>query len=80
MVYGGLPHAGVLPPGYETTALPIVDQQLEKAAVRLAEVLNAALPRRASVGPIIDETSGAARVYRSGSVINTSSERAAAFS
>jgi hypothetical protein len=35
-VYGRLPHSGVLPENYEATALPIVNEQLERAGVRLA--------------------------------------------
>lgn len=42
-IYGTLPHAGVLPPSYAADALPLVDAQLERAGVRLAAVLNAAL-------------------------------------
>jgi len=43
-VYGSLPHvAGVLPPSYAEETLPIVRQQLEKAGIRLAAALNAAL-------------------------------------
>jgi hypothetical protein len=44
-IYGTLPHAGALPDGYETVALPIVDEQLEKAGVRLAMVRNVVLRR-----------------------------------
>ena len=41
-VYGELDHtAGPLPSSYESAALPIVNEQLEKAGVRLAWVLNA---------------------------------------
>jgi hypothetical protein len=43
VVYGDLPHEGVLPASYEQGALPIVDEQLEKAGVRLAIVWNLAL-------------------------------------
>jgi hypothetical protein len=43
VIYGTLPHVGALPDGYETVALPIVNEQLEKAGVRLAMVLNVAL-------------------------------------
>jgi nuclease S1 len=39
-VYGKLPHAGVIPESYEVQALPIVNEQLAKAGVRLAAVLN----------------------------------------
>jgi len=41
VVYKRLPHtAGVLPASYEIRALPIVNEQLEKAGIRLAMVLN----------------------------------------
>ena len=40
MIYGQLPHGGTLPDIYETEALPIVNQQLSRAGVRLAVVLN----------------------------------------
>jgi S1/P1 Nuclease len=43
MIYGQLPHTGTLPDGYETEALPIVNQQLRRAGVRLAMVLNTCL-------------------------------------
>jgi hypothetical protein len=43
VVYRELPHRGTLPDSYEGAALPVVNEQLEKAGVRLAEVLNAAL-------------------------------------
>jgi hypothetical protein len=36
-------HDGVLPSGYEAAALPFVNEQLEKAGFRLAEMLNAIL-------------------------------------
>jgi S1/P1 Nuclease len=39
-VYGELQHAGALPDSYEAQALPIVNEQLERAGVRLAKVLN----------------------------------------
>ena len=39
-VYGELQHAGTLPDSYEAQALPLVNQQLERAGVRLAKVLN----------------------------------------
>ncbi len=39
-VYGELQHTGILPESYEAQALPIVNKQLERAAVRLAVVLN----------------------------------------
>ena len=43
MIYGQLPHSGTLPDSYETEALPIVNQQLSRAGVRLAVVLNTCL-------------------------------------
>lgn len=44
MIYGDLPHqAGPLPASYEAGALPVVDRQLKRAGVRLAEELNTAL-------------------------------------
>ena len=43
MIYGKLPHSGTLPDSYETEALPIVNQQLSRAGVRLAVVLNTCL-------------------------------------
>jgi len=42
-VYGALPHSGVLPENYEAVALSIVNQQLERAGVRLARALNESL-------------------------------------
>jgi hypothetical protein len=42
-IYGKLRHSGALPASYERVALPIVNQQLERAGVRLAAVLNDAL-------------------------------------
>jgi hypothetical protein len=43
-IYGEWPHEpGALPSSYETVALPLADQQLQKAGVRLASVLNAVL-------------------------------------
>jgi hypothetical protein len=42
-VYGELPYTGKLPDDYETKSLPIVNEQLERAGVRLAEVLNTCL-------------------------------------
>ena len=39
-IYSELPHSGTLPDDYETKALPIVNEQLERAGVRLAKVLN----------------------------------------
>jgi hypothetical protein len=41
MIYGKLPHSGALPDSYQVEALPIVNEQLERAGVRLAAVLNA---------------------------------------
>jgi S1/P1 Nuclease len=43
MIYGQLPHSGTLPDIYETEALPIVNQQLSRAGVRLAMALNTCL-------------------------------------
>ena len=43
VIYGQLPHSGTLPDIYETEALPIVNQQLSRAGVRLAVVLNTCL-------------------------------------
>ena len=37
------PDSGTLPDSYEGAALPVVNEQLGKAGVRLAMVLNAAL-------------------------------------
>jgi hypothetical protein len=42
-IYRELPHVGTLPDDYETKALPIVNEQLKRAGVRLATVLNASL-------------------------------------
>lgn len=42
VIYGKLRHAGTLPPDYASEALPIVDEQLERAGVRLAAILNRA--------------------------------------
>lgn len=42
-IYGELPYIGKLPDDYETKALPIVNEQLKRAGVRLAAVLNACL-------------------------------------
>lgn len=42
-IYNELPHSGNLPDYYETNALPIVNQQLQRAGVRLAKVLNEVL-------------------------------------
>jgi nuclease S1 len=44
IIYGKLPHTGTLPDSYEAEALPIVNEQLERAGVRLAAVLNKVLP------------------------------------
>jgi nuclease S1 len=45
MIYSGWPHApGELPASYEQAAIHVVNVQLGKAGVRLAAVLNAALP------------------------------------
>jgi hypothetical protein len=44
LIYGEWPHGpGTLPDDYAAKALPVVNEQLEKAGVRLAAVLNAAL-------------------------------------
>ncbi len=44
VIYGELPHSpGILSASYEAAALPIVNEQLEMAGVRLAALLNAAL-------------------------------------
>lgn len=42
-VYGELQHDGILPDSYQAQALPIVNQQPERAGVRLAMVLNTCL-------------------------------------
>jgi hypothetical protein len=42
-IYGRLPHSGTLPAAYETEVLPIANEQLERAGVRLSVVLNACL-------------------------------------
>jgi nuclease S1 len=39
-IYNELPHSGTLPDDYEAKALPIVNQQIQRAGVRLAKVLN----------------------------------------
>lgn len=39
-IYGRLLHSGVLLENYEAAALPIVNEQLERAGVRLAMTLN----------------------------------------
>jgi hypothetical protein len=38
-----LSHSGTLPDEYESVALPIVNEQLERTGVRLAKVLNECL-------------------------------------
>jgi S1/P1 Nuclease len=43
VIYEKLPHSGVLPDSYKADALPIVNEQLERAGVRLAMVLNESL-------------------------------------
>jgi hypothetical protein len=43
IIYGELPHSGTLPDDYEMKSLPIVNEQLERAGVRLAVILNASL-------------------------------------
>jgi hypothetical protein len=43
VIYGDLPHVGTLPENYEARALPIVDEQLRRAGVRLAAVLKSSL-------------------------------------
>jgi len=43
IIYGELQHQGTLPDSYEAQALPIVNQQLERAGVRLAKLLNGVL-------------------------------------
>src|SRR5262249_15940767 len=42
-IYGELPHSGLLPDSYQDEALPVVNKQLERAGVRLGNVLNAFL-------------------------------------
>jgi hypothetical protein len=42
-LYGRLPHSRVLSESYEAIALPIVNEQLERAGVRLAVILNECL-------------------------------------
>jgi len=44
IIYGKLPHGGTLLESYEAEALAIVNEQLERSGVRLATVLNKALP------------------------------------
>jgi len=43
IIYGKLPHTGTLPDSYEAEALPVVNEQLERAGVRLATALNSSL-------------------------------------
>ncbi len=43
VIYGELPNSGTLPDSYEAIALPVVNEQLERAGVRLATVLRALL-------------------------------------
>jgi hypothetical protein len=43
IIYSELPHSGTLPDDYETKALPIVNEQLARAGVRLALILDACL-------------------------------------
>jgi hypothetical protein len=43
VIYGELQHRGTLQASYGQAALPVVNQQLERAGVRLAAVLNAVL-------------------------------------
>ncbi len=46
VIYRALPHGpGMLPTSYEHSALPVVNEQLEEAGIRLAVTLNAALSR-----------------------------------
>jgi hypothetical protein len=46
IIYGTLPHEpGRIPASYEQASLPVVNEQLEKAGVRLAAVLNTVLQR-----------------------------------
>ena len=46
VIYGELPHdEGALPAAYGRVALPVVNQQIERAGVRLAMALNIALTR-----------------------------------
>jgi hypothetical protein len=40
IIYGKLPHSGTLPDDYDRKSLPIVNEQLERAGVRLATALN----------------------------------------
>ena len=42
-IYGRLLHSGTLPEEYQTAALPIANEQLERAGIRLARVLNESL-------------------------------------
>ena len=44
-IYGSFPHdPGRLPDSYQQAALPTVNDRLERAGVRLAMILNRALP------------------------------------
>jgi hypothetical protein len=45
VIYGKLIHAGTLPDDYGDVALPVLNEQLERAGIRLATVLNHALGR-----------------------------------
>jgi hypothetical protein len=47
LIYGKLPHTGTLSDSYENAALPVVNEQLEEAGIRLAVVLNHVLARQA---------------------------------
>jgi hypothetical protein len=58
LIYGKQPHSGTLPASYESAALPVVDEQLERAGIRLAMMLNRSLqvdgsprPRRKGAPP-----------------------------
>ena len=47
VIYGALPHEpGLIPVSYERSALPVVNEQLEKSGVRLAAVLNVVYSHR----------------------------------
>jgi hypothetical protein len=43
LIYAGLAHSGTLPADYERTALPVIDEQRERAGIRLAVLLDQAL-------------------------------------
>jgi hypothetical protein len=45
LIYGKLAHSGTLPDNYERAALPVAGQQLERAGIRLAALLNQAFAR-----------------------------------